>query len=103
VPASDGASKTQRKRMRTKLREIKETLRRRRHGHFAYFAVPTNTRLLSAFRYYIGIMWFQSLRRRSQRHRLTWERMCRLIERFLPSPRVQHPWPDQRFRATHSR
>src|SRR5262249_43117290 len=63
--------KTQRKRMRTKLREIKETLRRRRHvpideqgqylgavlrGHFAYFAVPTNTRLLSAFRYNISII-----------------------------------------------
>ena len=51
----------------------------------------------------LSIMWFQSLRRRSQRHRLTWERMCRLIERFLPSPRVLHPWPDQRFRVTHSR
>jgi RNA-directed DNA polymerase len=110
--------KTQRKRMRAKLREIKETLRLRRQlpideqgqylgtvirGHFAYFAVPTNTRLLSAFRYHISIMWFQSLRRRSQRHRLTWERMCRLIARFLPTPRVLHPWPDQRFRVTHSR
>jgi RNA-directed DNA polymerase len=100
--------KTQRKRMRAKLREIKETLRRRRQlpmirGHFAYFAVPTNGRLLSVFRYNISIMWFQSLRRRSQRHRLTWKRMCRLIERFLPSPRVLHPWPDQRFRVTHSR
>jgi RNA-directed DNA polymerase len=110
--------KTQRKRMRAKLREIKEKLRLRRQvpideqgkylgavirGHFAYFAVPTNTRLLSAFRYHISIAWFQSLRRRSQRHRLTWERMCRLIARFLPTPRVLHPWPDQRFRVTHSR
>ena len=110
--------KTQRKRMRAKLHEIKETLRRRRQlpideqgqylgsvirGHFAYFAVPTNGRLLSAFRYHISIMWIQSLRRRSQRHRLTWERMCRLIEHFLPPPRVLHPWPDQRFRVTHSR
>ena len=109
---------TQRKRMRAKLREIKEKLRLRRQlpideqgkylgavirGHFAYFAVPTNTRLLSTFRYRISIMWFQSLRRRSQRHRLTWERMCRLIARFLPSPLVLHPWPDQRFRVTHSR
>ena len=109
---------TQRKRMRAKLREIKGKLRLRRQlpideqgkylgavirGHFAYFAVPTNTRLLSTFRYRISIMWFQSLRRRSQRHRLTWERMCRLIARFLPSPRVLHPWPDQRFRVTHSR
>jgi hypothetical protein len=59
--------KTQRKRMKAKLREIKETLRRHRHtpideqgrwlgtmmkGYFAYFAVPTNTYLLSAFRYH---------------------------------------------------
>lgn len=110
--------KTQRKRMKAKLREIKETLRRHRHtpideqgrwlgammkGNFAYFAVPTNTYLLSAFRYHISIIWFRSLRRRSQRHRLTWERMVRLIKRFLPSPRVLHPWPNHRFNVKHSR
>src|SRR5450432_328241 len=110
--------KTQRKRMKAKLREIKETLRRLRHtpiheqgrwlgtmmkGYFAYFAVPTNTYLLSAFRYHTSIIWFRSLRRRSQRHRLTWERMVRLIKRFLPSPRVLHPWPNHRFHVKHSR
>ena len=110
--------KTQRKRMKAKLREIKEMLRRHRHapideqgqwlgtvikGYFAYFAVPTNTYPLSAFRYHISMKWFRSLRRRSQRHRLTWERMSRLINRFLPSPRVLHPWPDQRFGVTYSR
>ena len=110
--------RTQRKRMKAKLREIKEMLRRHRHasideqgqwlgtvvkGYFAYFAVPTNTYPLSAFRYHISITWFQSLRRRSQRHRLTWERMRRLIHRFLPSPRVLHPWPDRRFGVTYSR
>jgi RNA-directed DNA polymerase len=110
--------RTQRKRMKAKLREIKEMLRRHRHapideqgkwlgtvikGYFAYFAVPTNTDPLSAFRYHISLTWFQSLRRRSQRHRLTWERMSRLITRFLPSPRVLHPWPDQRFGVTYSR
>jgi RNA-directed DNA polymerase len=110
--------KTQRKRMKAKLREIKETLRQHRHepideqgqwlgtvikGYFAYFAVPTNTYLLSAFRYHISMKWFRSLRRRSQRHRLKWERMSQLIDRFLPSPRVLHPWPDQRFGVTHSR
>ena len=110
--------RTQRKRMKAKLREIKEMLRRHRHapideqgqwlgtvvkGYFAYFAVPTNTYPLSAFRYHISIEWFQSLRRRSQRHRLTWKRMSRLIHRFLPSPRVLHPWPDRRFRVTYSR
>ena len=57
---------------------------------------PTHT-ALSAFRYHISIIWFRNLRRRSQRHRLTWERMVRLIKRFLPSPRVLHPWPNHRF------
>jgi RNA-directed DNA polymerase len=109
---------TQRKRMRAKIDEITETLRRDRHksideqgswlgaairGYFAYFAVPTNSRMMSAFRAHIGEQWFQSLRRRSQRHRMTWERMGRLIDRFLPPVRVLHPWPDQRFRVTHSR
>jgi RNA-directed DNA polymerase len=110
--------KTLRKRMRARLRAIKETLRRHRdapidaqgrwlgtvmRGYYAYFAVPTNTHLLQAFRYHVSITWFRSLRRRSQRHRLTWQRMSRLIALFLPSPRVVHPWPDQRFRVTHSR
>src|SRR5437899_63434 len=110
--------KTQRKQMKARLREIKETLRQHRHkpideqgrwlatvikGYFAYFAVPTNTYLLSAFRYHISMKWFQSLRRRSQRHRLTWKRMTQLIDRFLPSPCVLHPWPDQRFGVTYSR
>jgi RNA-directed DNA polymerase len=43
------------------------------------------------------------LRYGNQRHRLTWERMARLIERFLPSPRVLHPWPDHRFNVKYSR
>jgi RNA-directed DNA polymerase len=110
--------KTQRKRMRAKLQEIKQELHRQRHapideqgrwlgtvikGYFAYFAVPTNADPLSAFRAHIGERWFRSLRRRSQRHRLTWERMGRLIDRFLPPVRVLHPWPDQRFRVKYSR
>jgi RNA-directed DNA polymerase len=110
--------RTQRKRMRAKLEEITETLRRVRHrpideqgrwlgavvrGYFAYFAVPTNSRLLAAFRAHVAEKWYRSLRRRSQRQRLTWERMGKLIERFLPPVRVQHPWPDQRFRVMHPR
>ena len=32
-----------------------------------------------------------------------WERMVRLIKRFLPSPRVLHPWPNHRFNVKYSR
>ena len=74
---------TMRKRMRAKLAEIKEELRRRLHqriaeqgqwlksvaaGYFAYHAVPTNTRSISAFRYHVIHMWLKSLRRRSHRN-----------------------------------
>src|SRR5215469_14687535 len=110
--------RTQRKRMRAKLKEATETLRRVRHrpideqgqwlgtvvrGYFAYFAVPINARTLSAFCAHLSERRFRSLRRRSQRHRLPWERMSRLIDRFVPPVRLQHPWPDQRFSVTHSR
>ena len=103
---------TMRKRMRAKLKEIKEELRRRMHwpipvtgrwlrsvllGHYRYFGVPRNLRKLSSFHYQVYRFWQRTLRRRSQRHRLTQERMERLRIRWLPSPRVYHPYPEQRL------
>jgi hypothetical protein len=38
-------------------------------------------------------------RHRSQRSTMTWERMLRLADRWLPQPRILHPWPEQRFAA----
>ena len=40
----------------------------------------------------------KALRRRSQRTRLTWERMTRL-DSMATKPRILHPWPEQRFDA----
>ena len=106
--------RTMRKRMRAKLREIKEELLRRRHrpvpeqgawlravvrGYFAYHAVPTNIHSLVAFRTQVGRLWCRALRRRSQRHRLNWTRMARYRETWLPRARILHPWPEQRFDA----
>jgi len=36
-------------------------------------------------------------RRRSQRLRLSWRKMMRIEERWLPSPKLRHPYPDWRF------
>ena len=47
-------------------------------GHSNYYAVPDNIEALRAFRYYAIEHWYRALRRRSQRDRLTWERMRRL-------------------------
>src|SRR5207344_1476759 len=66
-------------------------------GHFAYYAVPTNSRALSAFRHYVTDLWRRTLRRRSQKGGFTWERMTKLVADWLPPPRILHPWPDERF------
>lgn len=110
--------KTRRDRMRTKLREIKEELRRRMHlpipeqgkwlrqvvrGYFAYHAVPTNIKRLSAFRYHIVELWRRALKRRSQRDRVTWERITRIASDWLPTPRILHPWPSVRFAVKYPR
>ncbi|MCA1695817.1 MAG: group II intron reverse transcriptase/maturase [Actinobacteria bacterium] len=105
---------TSKKRMQAKLREVKISLNRRRHlpipdqgrwlasvvrGHCAYYAVPDNGKAIQAFRFRAIRHWLRALRRRSQRHRLTWKRMGRLAKRWIPTARIQHPWPDQRFDA----
>ncbi len=106
--------KTITKRMAAKLKQVKAELRRRRHwpipeqgqwlgsvvrGHTAYYAVPGNIAAVSAFRKQITRLWLTALRHRSQRHRLTWERMSRLEARWLPAARIMHPWPNVRFDA----
>ncbi|MGA7711004.1 MAG: group II intron reverse transcriptase/maturase [Rhizomicrobium sp.] len=109
--------KTQAKRKRARLKAIKDALRRNMHktideqgrwlaavlrGYFAYFAVPDNSPSLSAFRQQVKERWLRVLRRRSQRSTLTYERMQAIVDRYLPVPHVLHPWPEQRFRVTHS-
>jgi RNA-directed DNA polymerase len=110
--------KTRRDRMRAKLRMIKEEMWRRMHqpiptqgkwlwhvvrGYFNYHAVPTNFRALVAFRTEIAKRWHRVLTRRSERTKLNWERRKRLIDDWLPKPRILHPWPDQRFAVSHPR
>ncbi len=110
--------KTRRDRLRAKLREIKEELRRRMHqsipeqgdwlaqvvrGFFAYHAVPTNYAALGDFRAQVVWLWLRSLRRRSQKDGSLWQRMAKLAEDFLPTPRILHPWPNVRFAARHPR
>jgi RNA-directed DNA polymerase len=100
------------------VKRINEELRRMRHkpvdeqgrylagvleGHYAYFAVPTNIAAVRAVRHHAKVRWYLSLRRRSQRRRLTWRRMNVVVDKHLPPPRVRHPWPEQRFLVRHRR
>jgi group II intron reverse transcriptase/maturase len=109
---------SRRDRMRTKLKAIKQELRRRMHqpipvqgkwlkqvvlGYFDYHAVPTNRRALVTFRDELIWGWRQVLRARSQRAALSWERMKSIANTWLPRPLIRHPWPNQRFAVTHPR
>jgi RNA-directed DNA polymerase len=110
--------KTRRDRMRATLKRVKDELRRRMHqpipdqgrwlrqvvtGFFAYHAVPTNARALAAFRHHVSVLWKRVLSLRSQRARMPWQRMLRLVNDWLPRSRVLHPWPNQRFDVKHPR
>jgi hypothetical protein len=66
-------------------------------GYLAYYAVPTNTRAIGAFRWEVVRIWRQALKRQSQRARASWKRMDTLAARWLPTARVLHPWTDAAF------
>jgi RNA-directed DNA polymerase len=110
--------KTRADRMRAKLKMLKEEMWRRMHqpipkqgkwlgtvvrGYFNYHAVPTNARALHVFRHHVTDLWRRTLRRRSQKDRLTWARMTQLVDDWLPKPIILHPWPSVRFAVTHPR
>jgi group II intron reverse transcriptase/maturase len=110
--------KSRRDRMAAKLKVIKAEMCKRRHqpipqqghwlaqvvrGYFNYHAVPTNGRALDTFRHHVSELWRRTLRRRSQKDRLTWERMTQLAAAWLPTSRILHPWPSVRFAVTHPR
>src|ERR1700675_4126758 len=103
---------TIRKRLQTKLNEVKAELQRRMHepipeqgkwlravvgGHFRYYGVPSNTPALRLFWFQVGRLWHRTLSKRSQNGRVLWDRMRRLIARWLPLPSVCHPYPRRRM------
>ncbi len=103
---------TIRKRLQTKLNEVKAELQRRMHepipeqgkwlqavvrGHIRYYGVPLNQNALWIFRFQVGGLWHRALSRRSQNGRVLWDRMRRLINRWLPLPSVCHPYPLRRM------
>jgi group II intron reverse transcriptase/maturase len=109
---------TDSKRMAAKLKLVNDQVKRRRclpipeqgrwlasvvRGHQAYYAVPGNYNAVNAFRTQVARHWHKALRRRSQKSRLTWVRMNRVVTRWLPRTRILHPFPEVRFAAMHPR
>jgi RNA-directed DNA polymerase len=99
---------TVQKRMRAKLKAVKTELQRQMHepvpeqgkwlrvillGHYRYYGVPRNSPALGAFRQEVVMLWRRILRKRGQRSKITWERMNRWVNRWLPYPHICHPYP----------
>ena len=111
--------KTSRKKFQAKLAAIKEQLSRNRDADLAkvgawlqsvyrgwcrYYAVPGNYPRLRQFQDALQVMWLRVLRRRSQRgRRLTWKKFSKLCKRWLPTPKILHPYPEARFASQHPR
>jgi len=108
--------KTVGKRMAAKLKDIKAKLRTRMHaglkdtaawlqrvvrGYFQYHAIPGNTPRLKSFRREVARLWYRTLRRRSQRRRLTWKTFSDRLATLLPPVQILQPYPNMRFDAKH--
>ncbi len=106
--------KSIRKRVKLKLQEIREYLIRNRHkpipetgnwlnsvlnGYYNYHAIPGNIRTLEIMRRECARAWLFALKRRSQKSRMTWEKLDRLIQKYLPRDKILHSYPDERFHA----
>jgi group II intron reverse transcriptase/maturase len=106
------------KRLRAAIKAVKERLYQWRHepvdkvgpwlgavvrGYLNYHAVPGNWDCIEAFRREVLWAWLRALRRRGQKHRMTWERLKPLVQRWIPSARILHPYPSVRFHAAHPR
>jgi group II intron reverse transcriptase/maturase len=110
--------RTRRDRLRAKLKEVKEALKRRMHqsipevgawlgqvvrGYFHYHAVPTNYEALAGFRYHVTRLWHRALHRRGNRNQMAWARLTTIVDTYLPRSCILHPWPEQRFAVRHPR
>jgi len=103
---------TMKRRFTAKLLGVKVELRKRMHqsladqgrwlravvrGYLAYHAIPGNWEAIGGFRTQVARYWYRTLRRRSQKTRLTWEHMAKIVQNWFPPARILHPWPEQRM------
>jgi RNA-directed DNA polymerase len=100
--------KTIGKKMAAKLKDVQRKLNQRKHdgnaatlkwlqsvvrGYYQYHAIPGNWRRMQAFRKEVARLWWQRIRRKSQRHRWPWAKFWERLGNFLPAAKIIHPYP----------
>ena len=104
--------RTMAQRVCAKLQSLKQELWQRMHhavpdvgdwlasvlrGHYRYYGVPRNGRMLNRFRDAVRRLWHRVLNRRSQKACIRESTMSRIAEQWLPPPRICHPYPSARL------
>jgi RNA-directed DNA polymerase len=76
-----------------RLQQQHQTLTSKLRGHYAYYGIRHNSDALRRLFHRVRRAWQKWLDRRSQRARMSWAKMVRLLERYpLPLPRILNPW-----------
>ena len=57
-----------------------EQLNKKLVGHYRYYGISDNYKRMRSFTEYIKYQLFKHLRRRSQRHRMTYEKFNKILE-----------------------
>jgi RNA-directed DNA polymerase len=110
--------KTVGKRLRARLQQVKQELYKQMHysipqqglmlrrivqGYLNYHAIHGNMHALETFVREIRRYWFRILCRRSQHHHMNWEKFSPIVDRWIPKPKILHPYPNVRFFAKYPR
>ena len=69
------------------------TLSQKVRGHYAYYGITNNMRMLTWFLHAVHRAWRKWLNRRNRLREVTWDRFNRLLKRYpLPPPRIVHSY-----------
>src|SRR6266404_2960640 len=76
------------------LAEQHRTLSAKLRGHYQYYGVRGNYKMLEVVYEHTRVMWKKWLRRRNSMNRMSWERFAEQVEQTLalPLPRIVHPF-----------
>ena len=72
-------------------------------GYYQYHAVPGNSATLGRFRHRVYLAVVASSGPPQSDGGCDWDRYCAIFDRWIPYPRILHPYPSVRFDAMHPR
>ena len=80
-----------RKMMTVPIKEVMSTLNRKLHGHYRYYGISHNGQMIDKYYYYVTMMLYRMMNRRSQKRSYTWEGFRMMLSYYpLAKPKLYH-------------